>query len=121
MFESVKDMAEAVASVATVAGDAITVTQGAALSADVIDRLAWTAAFGASPEVKGAARWIIRSVAAAAGWASGAVPTFPALPSPDPSAVCSLVATAVAAESGASAAGAASTPLVSCCACALIS
>lgn len=67
MFESVKDMAEAVASVATVAGDAITVTQGAALSADVIDRLAWTAAFGASPEIKGAARWIIRSVAAAAG------------------------------------------------------
>ena len=67
MFESVKDMAEAVASVATVAGDAITVTQGAALSADVIDRLAWTAAFGASPEIKGAARWIIRAVAAAAG------------------------------------------------------
>ena len=67
MFESVKDMAETVASVATVAGDAITVSPGAALSADVIDRLAWTAAFGASPEIKGAARWIIRSVAAVAG------------------------------------------------------
>ena len=67
MFESVKDMTEAVASVATVAGDSITVTQGAALSGDVIDRLAWTAAFGANPEIKGTARWIIRSVAAAAG------------------------------------------------------
>ena len=49
MFESVKELTESVASVATVTGDAITVTQGAALSGDVIDRLAWTAAFGASP------------------------------------------------------------------------
>jgi len=67
MFESVKEMTEAVAAVATVAGDAITVTPGAALSGDVVDRLAWTAAFGASPDIKGTARWIIRSVAAAAG------------------------------------------------------
>jgi fructose-bisphosphate aldolase, class II len=67
MFESLREMSEAVKPAATVAGDRITVTSAAALPGDVLDRLAWTAAFGANAELKGTARWIIRSVAAAAG------------------------------------------------------
>ena len=67
MFESVKDISEAVKPAATVSGDAISVGNAAALSGDVIDRLARTAAFGATPEIKGTARCVIRSVAAAAG------------------------------------------------------
>ena len=67
MFESVKDLSEAVKTAATIEGDRITVSSAAALAPEVVDRLAWTAAFGASPEIKGTARWVIRSVAAAAG------------------------------------------------------
>ena len=67
MFESVKEMSEAVRAVATISGDTVAVTGGASLPGDVIDRLAWTAAFGSSPEIKGTARMIIRSIAAAAG------------------------------------------------------
>ena len=67
MFESVKDLSEAVRAAATVEGDRITVGNVSALSPEVIDQLARTAAFGASPEIKGTARWIIRSLAAAAG------------------------------------------------------
>jgi fructose/tagatose bisphosphate aldolase len=50
MFQSVKEMA----------------TVGT-LSADTIDRLVRTAVFGADPELRGTARWNIRSAAAAAG------------------------------------------------------
>ena len=67
MYESVNALHEAVKSAATVSGETITVNNGGAVTADLIDRLARTAAFGASPEVKGTARWIIRSLAAAAG------------------------------------------------------
>lgn len=67
MYESVQELSTAVQAAATVDGDTITVGNAGALTPEVIDRLAWTAAFGASPEVKGTARWIIRSVAAAAG------------------------------------------------------
>ncbi|MFN7916090.1 MAG: class II fructose-bisphosphate aldolase [Vicinamibacterales bacterium] len=67
MFESVKDLSEAVKAAATVDGDRMTVGNVAALAPAVIDQLARTAAFGASPEIKGTARWIIRSLAAAAG------------------------------------------------------
>ncbi|MBS1820200.1 MAG: class II fructose-bisphosphate aldolase [Acidobacteria bacterium] len=67
MFESVKDLSAAVAAAATIEGDRITVKNTSALAPEVIDRLAWTAAFGASPEIKGTARWVIRSLAAAAG------------------------------------------------------
>jgi len=67
MFESVKEMWEAVGAVARVSGDTVAVTGGAALPADAIDRLAWTAAFGSTAELKGTARCIIRAVAAAAG------------------------------------------------------
>ena len=37
------------------------------LSADRIDRLVWTAVFGADPELRGTARWTLRTAAAAAG------------------------------------------------------
>jgi fructose/tagatose bisphosphate aldolase len=67
MYESVKELSEAVKPAATVNGTQLSVTDLAALSPDVIDRLAWTAAFGASAEIKGTARWVIRSLAAAAG------------------------------------------------------
>ena len=67
MYESTKDVFEAVKAAATVSGDQVTVTDASAVTADVIDRLAWTAAFGATPDIKGSARWIIRSLAAARG------------------------------------------------------
>ena len=55
MFESVKEMN------ATGAG------APGAMSADVIDRLVWTAVFGADPELRGTARVNLRTAAAAAG------------------------------------------------------
>ena len=67
MFESVTELSAAVKPAVTLTGDRLTVTDAAALSAELIDRLAWTAAFGASVEIKGTARCVIRSVAAAAG------------------------------------------------------
>ena len=67
MYESDKAMFDAIQAVATVNGDQLTVTNASALTSDVIDHLAWTAAFGATPDMKGTARWIIRSIAAARG------------------------------------------------------
>ncbi|MGE3512809.1 MAG: class II D-tagatose-bisphosphate aldolase, non-catalytic subunit, partial [Vicinamibacterales bacterium] len=67
MFHTINEMLDAVKPAATVAGDRISVTNPAGLGADVIDRLAWTAAFGADADLKGTARWIVREVAAAAG------------------------------------------------------
>ncbi len=67
MYESVMELSEAVKSAATVSDDTIEIGDLSALSGEVIDRLARTAAFGATPDVKGTARWIIRSLAAAAG------------------------------------------------------
>ena len=66
MFASVKEMTDALKPAATVLSDRVSVTNAGALSADQIDRLAWTAAFGADAELRGTARWIIRSLAAAA-------------------------------------------------------
>ncbi len=67
MFESVKELSDALKPAATVLSDRVSVTNPAALSADLIDRLAWTAAFGGDAELRGTARWVIRSLAAAAG------------------------------------------------------
>jgi fructose/tagatose bisphosphate aldolase len=50
MFQSVKEM-----------------TNVGALSPDMIDRLVWTAVFGADAELRGTARWSLRTAAAAAG------------------------------------------------------
>jgi len=53
MYQSVKEMQD------------INVTAPA--SGDVVDRLAWTAAFGADAEIRGTARWTVRTLAAVAG------------------------------------------------------
>jgi fructose/tagatose bisphosphate aldolase len=67
MFDSVKEMIEAVKPAATVLTDRVSVTNAAGVSGELIDRLAWTASFGGDPEVRGTARWIVRSLAAAVG------------------------------------------------------
>ena len=67
MYESMKEMTDAIKPAAAVLSDRVTVTDPAAIPADAIDRLAWTASFGADIELKGTARWIIRSLAAARG------------------------------------------------------
>ena len=56
MYQSVKEMQDVIA--AGVTGPA---------AADVVDRLAWTSAFGANAEIRGTARWTVRTLAAAAG------------------------------------------------------
>src|SRR5437773_3132855 len=67
MFHSLKEMSDAVKPAATVLSDRVSVTTPAALTGDLVDRLAWTAVFGGDAELRGTARWIIRSLAAAAG------------------------------------------------------
>jgi fructose-bisphosphate aldolase, class II len=67
MFSSVKEMSDAVKPAATVLSDRVSVTSAAAVKDDVVDRLAWTAALGDDAELRGTARWIIRSLAAAQG------------------------------------------------------
>src|SRR6478752_210028 len=67
MFESVKQMSDAVKPAATLLSDRVSVTHADAVTGDLVDKLAWTAVFGADAELRGTARWIIRSVAAAAG------------------------------------------------------
>src|SRR5262252_287911 len=66
-FGSVKEMTDAVKPAATVLTDRVSVTNASAITGELVDRLAWTAAFGADPEIKGTARWIIGNLAAAAG------------------------------------------------------
>src|SRR5262245_10313026 len=67
MFQSVKEMTDAVKPVATVLSDRVSVTNASAVSGDLVDKLVRTSVFGADAELKGTARWILRSLAAAAG------------------------------------------------------
>ena len=67
MFQSVKQMIDALKPVANVLTDRVSVTHASAITGDLVDQLASTAAFGADAEIKGTARWIIRSLAAARG------------------------------------------------------
>jgi tRNA sulfurtransferase ThiI len=67
MFTSVKDMSDAVKPAAAVLTDRVSVTNAAAITGDLIDRLAWTAVFGRDAELRGTARWIVRALAADAG------------------------------------------------------
>src|SRR5262245_16241384 len=67
MFQSVKEMTDAVKPVATVLSDRVSVTNASAISGDLVDKLVRTSVFGADAELKGTARWILRSLAAAAG------------------------------------------------------
>lgn len=67
MFQSVKEMSDAVKPAATVLTDRVSVTDSGAVSSDLIDRLGATAVFGQDAELRGTARWIVRSLAAASG------------------------------------------------------
>src|SRR4029077_9137203 len=67
MFESVKQMSDAVKPAATLLTDRASVTHADAVTGDLVNKLAWTAVSGADAELRGTARWIIRSLAAAAG------------------------------------------------------
>ena len=67
MFQSVKEMIDRLKPVANVLTDRVSVTDASAITGDLVDRLASTAAFGADAEIKGTARWMIRSLAAARG------------------------------------------------------
>ena len=67
IFGSVKEMTEAVRPAATVLTDRVGVTNAAAVTGDLVDRLTWTAVFGGDPDLRGTARWIVRHLAAAAG------------------------------------------------------
>jgi fructose/tagatose bisphosphate aldolase len=66
-FESVKEMTDAVTPAATVSSDRVSVVDAAAISGRLVDRLVSTAVFGQDAELKGTARWVLRSLAAAAG------------------------------------------------------
>src|SRR5262249_34021873 len=67
MFESVKQMSDAVKPAATLLSDRVSVTHVDGVTGDLVDKLASTAVFGADAELRGTARWIIRNLAAAAG------------------------------------------------------
>ena len=65
VFTSVEELVSACAGAATIEGDRISVSGPPA--PELVDRLAHTAAFGATPEIKGTARWAIRALAASRG------------------------------------------------------
>ena len=66
-FQSVKEMSEAVRPAATVIGGRIDVTNAGAVTGDLVDRLVWTSVFGVDATLRGTARWVLRTLAAAAG------------------------------------------------------
>jgi fructose/tagatose bisphosphate aldolase len=66
-FQSIKEMSDAVKPAAAVLSDRVSVTNAAAITGELVDRLAWTSVFGADPDLRGTARWIVRSLAAAKG------------------------------------------------------
>jgi fructose/tagatose bisphosphate aldolase len=66
-FGSVKEMIDALRPAASVLTDRVSVTNAAAVSSELSDRLAWTAVFGGDAELRGSARWVLRNLAAAAG------------------------------------------------------
>jgi fructose/tagatose bisphosphate aldolase len=67
MYQSTKELVDAIKPGASVLSDRVSVTSLDAISSEVLDRIASTAALGADADVRGAARWMIRSLAAAAG------------------------------------------------------
>lgn len=71
VFKSVDDLTAALAGIATISGDKIGVTGSP--SAELVDRLAHTAAFGSTPEIKGTARWVILHLAAHTGVRFGSI------------------------------------------------
>ena len=67
MFDTVKAMVDAVKPAATVLSDRVSVTDVGAVDGELVDSLVWTSVFGKDAELRGTARWIVRSLAAAAG------------------------------------------------------
>jgi fructose/tagatose bisphosphate aldolase len=65
IYKSVQEMTDGLKAVATVDGSNVTVTRPDLLAGNIVDRLAWTAAFGADAEIRGTARWLIRNLAVA--------------------------------------------------------
>jgi fructose/tagatose bisphosphate aldolase len=66
-FQSVRELSDAVKPAGAVLTDRVSITNPSAITGELIDRLAWTAVFGADPELRGTARWIVRSLAASKG------------------------------------------------------
>jgi fructose/tagatose bisphosphate aldolase len=67
IFQAIKEMSDAVKPAATVLTDRVSVTDAGAITGELVDRLAWTAVFGADAELRGTARWIVRNLAASRG------------------------------------------------------
>jgi fructose/tagatose bisphosphate aldolase len=65
VFASIRDLTDGLKGVGVVLTDRVTVSRTP--PADLIDRLAHTAAFASDPEVKGTARWVLLHLGAAAG------------------------------------------------------
>jgi fructose/tagatose bisphosphate aldolase len=61
VYSTVKELTDALKPVATVMTDRVTVSKEA--PAEVVDALVHTAVFGAEPELRGTARWVIHSLA----------------------------------------------------------
>ena len=68
VFQSIKEMSDAVKPAAAVLSDRVSVTNPAAITGELIDRLAWTSVFGADPDLRGTARWIVRRCAMSCVW-----------------------------------------------------
>src|ERR1700716_2334364 len=66
-FNSLKEMTDAVKPAAAVLSDRVSVTDAKPITGDLADRLVWAPGFGKDAERRGTARWIVRSLAAAAG------------------------------------------------------
>jgi fructose/tagatose bisphosphate aldolase len=67
MFQSVKELTEALKPVGVMLSDRVSVTNPDAISGELVDTLAWTASFGDEAELRGTARWVIRALAASVG------------------------------------------------------
>src|SRR5919198_6417590 len=67
IYQTVTEMVDAVEPAAITLGDRVSVRNAGALTGEVVDRLVWTSVFGADAGLRGTARWLTRSIAAAAG------------------------------------------------------
>ncbi|MGH9347899.1 MAG: class II fructose-bisphosphate aldolase [Vicinamibacterales bacterium] len=65
VYSTVKELIEALKPFATVMTDRVTASRD--LPPEAVDALAHTAVFGADPDVRGTARWVVLSLASAAG------------------------------------------------------
>ena len=71
LFQSVKEMSTRSSRPPAVLSDRVSVTNPSAVTGDLIDRLVWTAVFGADAELRGTARWMLRSARRGGGHPAG--------------------------------------------------